>query len=146
MTAFKLTVYGDPAPQGSKRHVGNGRMIEASKKVGPWRRAVAEAVLFQYGHDLEPFDCPLEIETIFFLPRPSTVKRPLPIVPPDLDKLERGLFDSLTIAGVWRDDSLVIKSTATKFYADLRDPGCEVEIRVIDFVPIAIDTPRKKVS
>lgn len=139
MNAFKLTVYGDPAPQGSKRHVGNGRMVEASKKVGPWRRAVAEAFLFQFGREFEPFNGALEVETIFFLPRPSTVKRPLPIVPPDLDKLERGLFDALTQAGVWQDDALVIKSTATKFYADLRDPGCEVEIRVIDFIPLAIN-------
>ena len=34
-------VSGTPAPQGSKRHVGGGRMIESSKKVEPWREAVA---------------------------------------------------------------------------------------------------------
>src|ERR1700676_3259288 len=37
---MKITVRGIPAPQGSKRHVGGGRMIEMSKAVGPWREAV----------------------------------------------------------------------------------------------------------
>jgi hypothetical protein len=43
MTLLRVDVYGLPAPQGSKRHVGGGRMIEASKKVGPWREAVVRA-------------------------------------------------------------------------------------------------------
>jgi hypothetical protein len=38
-----FTVYELPAPQGSKRHVGNGRMIESSTKVKPWRQAVIAA-------------------------------------------------------------------------------------------------------
>jgi hypothetical protein len=33
MREFSIFIVGDPAPQGSKRHVGNGVMIEASKKV-----------------------------------------------------------------------------------------------------------------
>lgn len=37
---IKILVNGSPAPQGSKRHVGGGRMVEASAKVGPWRDAV----------------------------------------------------------------------------------------------------------
>jgi crossover junction endodeoxyribonuclease RusA len=35
-----IRINGIPAPQGSKRHVGNGVMIESSKAVGPWREAV----------------------------------------------------------------------------------------------------------
>lgn len=40
---LRIVVRDDPAPQGSKRHVGNGRMIEQSKKVAPWREAVKTA-------------------------------------------------------------------------------------------------------
>ena len=36
----KFTVHGLPAPQGSKRHVGKGVMVESSKYVKPWREAV----------------------------------------------------------------------------------------------------------
>jgi crossover junction endodeoxyribonuclease RusA len=42
LAVIQLAVNGiEPAPQGSKRHVGGGRMIEASKRVKPWRAAVA---------------------------------------------------------------------------------------------------------
>lgn len=36
---------GTPAPQGSKRHVGRGIMIESSRKVRPWRAAVVAAAV-----------------------------------------------------------------------------------------------------
>ena len=39
-TSLVLRVHGLPAPQGSKRHVGHGVMVESSKKVKPWREAV----------------------------------------------------------------------------------------------------------
>lgn len=141
-TPFKLTVYGDPAPQGSKiaHALPSGKIVmrEVSKKIDPWRRAVKEAVLSLVGDDFEPFDSPLEIETIFYLQRGSSIKRPMPTVAPDLDKLDRGLWDALTQAGVWRDDALVVSSISTKLYADVRAPGVEVIIRTVDFIPLAI--------
>lgn len=128
-----LSIVGLPAPQGSKRHVGNGRMIEASSKVGPWREAVAQAVSARFAEtdDYTRFTDPVRIKTTFYLPRGKTIKRPWPSVPPDLDKLERGLFDALTIAGVWADDALVIETAATKLYADDRQPGADVSITLM---------------
>lgn len=130
MQSILFRVNGQPAPQGSKRHVGNGRMIEASKKVGPWREAVKEAVSLL---ELEPLTGPLYVEMKFYLQKPKTVKRLVPTVPPDLDKLVRGLFDALTIAGVWEDDALVIEiGTTQKLYADEDNPpGCLVAIKKI---------------
>lgn len=122
---LELFIPGDPAPQGSKRHVGNGRFIEASKKVGPWRAAVKAAVAEL---DFVPFDEPVEVFATYLLPRPKTVTRDLPSVPPDLDKLERGLFDALTQAGVWSDDSLVVDSHPSKRYADGNPTGALVRI------------------
>ena len=56
-------------------------------------------------------------------------KRPFPIVPPDLDKLARGLLDGIGQSEViWGDDSQVINLIARKFYADDREPGAEVKI------------------
>ena len=43
-SAYFEVIGTEPAPQGSKRYLGNGRFVEASKKLEPWRRAVAEAV------------------------------------------------------------------------------------------------------
>jgi Holliday junction resolvase RusA-like endonuclease len=110
-------------------------MIEVSKKVGPWRAAVNEAVSRAWiaTADSSSFSDPVEIRATFYLPRPKTVKRLLPSVPPDLDKLERGLFDALTLAGAWADDSLVVRSQAAKLYADkIEDAGVRVSIRTID--------------
>lgn len=124
-----IRVYGQPAPQGSKRHVGGGRMIEASKKVGPWRAAVEEAVASLF---FEPFSGPVRVEMVFFLKRPKTVTRLMPTVPPDLDKLVRGLFDALTIANVWVDDSLAVEMCAEKVYCDsVDDEGATILIEEI---------------
>lgn len=129
MKELSFRVDGLPAPQGSKRHIGNGRMIEASKKVGPWRAAVLEAVA---PLSFEPFSGSVGIEIVFWLEKPKSVKRDLPTVPPDLDKLVRGLFDALTLASVWTDDAIVIEVKSWKFYAELEQPGASVRIYQLD--------------
>jgi Holliday junction resolvase RusA-like endonuclease len=59
-------------------------------------------------------------------------QRPLPIVPPDLDKLARGLLDGIGQSEViWGDDSQVINLIARKFYADDREPGAKVKITAL---------------
>ena len=67
-------------------------------------------------------------EVWVYLPRPKTVKRPVPIVTPDVDKLARGCLDSLT--GVaYADDALIVDLTVHKRYADCRPPGATIKIR-----------------
>jgi hypothetical protein len=44
-----FTVYGVPRPQGSKRHVGNGRMVESSPRVAEWRTLVALEASIEQG-------------------------------------------------------------------------------------------------
>ena len=132
-----FTVVGIPAPQGSKRHVGNGVMVESSKKVAPWRKAVADAVFTRFietGDDTS-FTEPVEIWSTFFIPRPPSVKRIWPHIPPDLDKLERGLFDAITLTHLWADDSLVVRSHAVKYYADVHAAGAAVTIRRVEDLP-----------
>jgi crossover junction endodeoxyribonuclease RusA len=122
--------FGIPRPQGSKRHVGNGVMIEASN-VKPWRKAIASAMMTARvaTGDLNPFREPVVIRVIFYLPRPKTITRSLPSVPPDLDKLQRSVGDALSVdSDCLVDDGLVIKWIATKRYADQREPGAEIWI------------------
>jgi crossover junction endodeoxyribonuclease RusA len=132
VTELRLLVFGtEPGPQGSKRHVGNGRLIEASKKVAPWRAAVADAVAKAWV-DYEQFvvyDDAVEIEITFYLPRPASVKRPLPIKPPDIDKLARSTLDGLVQGGALVDDALVTDLTVRKRYADATDTGAQIDIR-----------------
>jgi Holliday junction resolvase RusA-like endonuclease len=129
--SFSFTVFGvDPAPQGSKKYVGTrktaaGNMIpmivESSPKLPAWRKAVSEAVVdgMRASGDLGKFDGPVKVEAVFYLTRRPTVKRELPTVPPDVDKLTRSLLDGITAkgAGVWRDDSQVVRLEVSKVYA-----------------------------
>lgn len=120
---LRVTVPGTPAPQGSKKHVGNGRMIESSKALRPWRRHVTETVTQALG-DWELTKDPIKVKIYFQLQRPESVSNPKrkswrehPIVKPDLDKLARAILDSLT-GVVYVDDSQVIKLTVEKQYVE----------------------------
>lgn len=149
MRSITFFIHGEPAPQGSKKYVGNGRFVESSKKVAPWREAVAKAVSLL--GEWEQFTNPVEVTATFYLRRPPSVKRALPSVAPDLDKLQRSLGDGLSInarndEGVTflADDSLIVKWNTKKYYADTNPMGADVTITEVDEVPMAIlDTPKK---
>jgi crossover junction endodeoxyribonuclease RusA len=128
----ELTFYveGHPAPQGSKKHVGNGRMVEMSKRLPMWRAAiVTKAVEVLAGRDGFDRDDPIYCGLQFFIPRGSTVRREYPTVAPDVDKLERAVLDALTDAKVWGDDAQVVSGTRGKRYADECPPGVRITIR-----------------
>lgn len=128
---ISFDVLGRPAPQGSKKSVGNNRFVEASKFLPAWRNAVrlaAEDAVTVNGW--ARVAGPVELEILFYLDRPSsisTVKRPYPIVPPDIDKLIRGVGDSLT-GVIYDDDSQIIRVLAWKTYADTREPGAFIRV------------------
>lgn len=120
-----VTVSGTPAPQGSKKHVGNGRMVESSKALRPWRKHVTETVTASLG-DWELTKDPIKVRISFELQRPESVSNPKrknwrehPTVKPDVDKLARAILDSLT-GVVYVDDSQVIKLTVEKRYVEAK--------------------------
>lgn len=127
ITGIAFRVHGVPTPQGSKRHVGKGVMVESGgEKLRTWREDVKHAALdAMNGHP--PFEGALEVRVTFYLPKPKTVKRDLPHVRPDLDKTLRSLLDACTAAGVFVDDAQITDVWAAKRYAAL--PGAEVIVR-----------------
>lgn len=127
-TGVAFPVHGVPAPQGSKRHVGNGILIESSKRVKPWREAVVNAAVDAM-NGREPLEGPVAVFVSFRLPRPKTVKRDLPSVRPDLDKLSRSTLDALTTAQVFKDDSQVCGLHVYKRYGL---PGADITVTVLD--------------
>lgn len=148
MNDAEFRVFGLPAPQGSKRHLGNGIMVEASKKVRPWRTDVQQAAKVAYQGEL--FTEPVAINIDFYFPRPKSHYRTgkfsnalKPNAPQwatsighgDLDKLLRSTFDALsymTGGCVLRDDSLVASVQATKRYADeANPPGAAVRVALL---------------
>jgi crossover junction endodeoxyribonuclease RusA len=140
-----IHVHGLPAPQGSKRHVGHGVMIESSAKVKPWREAVKWAALTQLaiaGCETPPLTGPIRVVAIFKFPRPKSHYRTgrnahllrddapeFKMSRPDGEKLERSTYDALTDAGVWRDDAQVVDAHWTKVYSD--SPGAHLVIEAL---------------
>lgn len=126
----------EPAPQGSKRYLGNGRFVEASKKLEPWRKAVAEAVeqMFEQTGDRTPFTEACRVEVEFILPKPKTVTRTWPTVTPDVDKLCRGFLDSISLERyslLVQDDSLVCELVAIKRYGTSDTMGARAVISLL---------------
>lgn len=144
-------VYGMPGAQGSKRHVGNGVMVESSKRVKPWRDDVRAAFLtptVYLGADTEgqqPIIGPLVASITFWFDRPKShyrangaLRADAPEYPTgrhlgDIDKLLRSTFDAIVSAGVIGDDSQFVKALAQKRWADQRTavnkaPGATITI------------------
>lgn len=131
---FHFRAYGNPRPQGSKRHVGNNRFIEASAGLKEWREAVARSIFEQQAKnkDFVRFEEPVVVNAVFLMPRPGTVKRLWPSVSPDLDKLQRGLGDAMSInSELLADDALIVEWQSSKVYVDPHEAGVVVTVAVI---------------
>jgi len=126
--SIEFFVPGKPAPQGSKKHVGRGILVESSKELGPWRERVALAAADQ---TKELIQKPHEVSVVltFVLPRPASApktKKALASKRPDVDKLARAILDALTDV-VFQDDSQVISLRANKYIANPGEqPGVHV--------------------
>lgn len=134
MTYLAFTVPGIPVPQGSKRHVGNGRMIEANAGLRPWRAEVIAAAIAAADANKDWVStgsrrATYALKVGFYFPRPKAhlrttgeVKPGAPVdhgTRPDLDKLIRALFDALTQSGVIGDDSQITRLIGAKQYRRL---------------------------
>lgn len=144
-----VVVRGTPAPQGSKRHVGGGRMVEQSPHLAPWRAVVTQAAANRLAMGVEWHPdpkAPLALGITFTVQRPAShwrtgkhshLLRPgapeHPASRPDLDKLIRSTMDALTDAGAMSDDARVISISALKAYPGstldaLDSPGCVLRL------------------
>ena len=123
MTICSFDVVGmTPVQQGSKRHVGNGRMIEAANGHREWRHAVAvEAARVAAELPDAPLDRPVCLAVQFRFPMPKSRPRATRDAgvgwrtgTPDLDKLCRSIGDSLESANLLQSDSRIVLILASK--------------------------------
>lgn len=121
-----FTVTGTPATQGSKRHVGGGRMIEQAKGLPAWRKAVHTAAQTQAVRVGRFDDGPLRLRVAFHLPH-GKQRETSPWRAKDLDKLIRAVGDALKTGGLITDDSRIVHITATKHWA-LDEPGATITL------------------
>ena len=119
-------IEGTPRPQGSKRHLGNGVMIESSRHVREWR-ALARMKAVEAMQGRERFAKPhaVRLRVTFGFGRPKKhfkkgVLRPdaptFHVTRPDADKLLRALLDSMSEV-VFEDDSQAADIKVKKVYS-----------------------------
>lgn len=137
-------VFGIPGPQGSKvfkglSKSGKGIMVESSKKVAPWREAVAWAAVKARGQHA-PMDGPLLVSMVFTLPKPTSAPkraRTYPMRKPDLSKLIRSTEDALVTSGLIADDARIVGFLRTmKVYPgegidSMRSPGAVITVSAL---------------
>lgn len=158
MPRLVVEVHGIPGPQGSKRHVGHGVLVESSALVRPWRDAVRSTTADELDRSRQGAEWhanlgrldPISVAVVFTLARPAshyrTGKRASELRPgapeepatrPDLDKLLRSTLDALKDAGALVDDSRVVEVHAVKAYPGghldaLDGPGAVIALRMLD--------------
>ena len=111
----------------------NGRIIQVnSSKHKAWRKAIVQEAIAILPDDWQPIDEPCELIVNFYMPKPASVKRSLPTVSPDLDKLIRAVGDSLTDSGIVVDDSRIVRISARKLYAEGIESGATILVRTFD--------------
>lgn len=144
VSPFRVTVHGTPAPQGSKRHVGHGVMVESSKRLPAWRTLVTdEAWAARAG--APAILGPVRLYVTFGFRRPrshfgtgrnaGTLRANAPAYPTgrnigDLSKHIRAVEDALTDAGVWVDDDQVVAIVSDKEWWD--DAGAEISVSELE--------------
>ena len=150
MSRLCFTVNGTPGAQGSKRSLGNGVMVESSKRVKPWRsdvKAAAEAAHLA-SDEWDRATGAVGVQVTFRFARPKShyrTGRNAAILRDDAptyvtshgkgdnDKLQRSTFDALTASGVIADDSLIVAVHAFKVYAAREElPGADIELYTVN--------------
>ena len=128
------TIYWKPAPQGSKRHVGGGVMVESSNRLKPWRKLVSELLWAEHGRFKGDPTVPMFVRLTFVFKKPKSApkKRTRPTVYPDLDKLVRAILDSGK-GVLWHDDAQVCRIDAAKAYGDVEK--VVIQVRTMEPAP-----------
>ena len=122
-----VSIPGPPATQGSKRYVGNGRVIESDKRLASWRAETRHIAAQNFILD-EPTKNAVTVLILWCITRPKShygtganahvVKESAPLRPttkPDVDKVARAVLDALTSV-VYVDDAQVVSLRIAKAY------------------------------
>jgi Holliday junction resolvase RusA-like endonuclease len=125
-----LRISGQPKaqPRIKARRIGNHAGVYTPKTADSWKAQIeAEAASLAGRPTLEG---PVMLEIEFIFPRPKSRKNDLFVVTkPDIDNLEKAVFDALTARRIWRDDSQVADQRSLKVYEETGNtPGAIIFI------------------
>ena len=149
---MKILIPIEPKPQSRPRATIRGRhaAVYEDPKMMKWRKQVTDYIKENY--DGHYFDGAIRVEVTFYMKAPQNVsKKPSERAKdkakqlyskyiserlwhekkPDLDNLEKALYDSISKAEIiWKDDNLIVEHTTRKVYSP--NPRIEIEIEEVE--------------
>jgi len=76
------------------------------------------AMMYMHMNGHKPLEEALIVRAYFFIKKPKKPKHKQPIGRPDIDNLQKSLFDALN-GVVWKDDSQICLSYCRKIYSEV---------------------------
>ena len=121
---MQLTLPFPPSVNGYWRATSKGMLISARGRV--YRSNAVAAVYEQLKRKPKPLTAELDVHVVLF--PPTRARR-------DLDNFQKALFDGLTHAGIWKDDSQVKRMLVE--WGPVTKEG-KAEITITDFKPAGV--------
>ena len=138
MTTFFVPGIPVAQPRVKAARIGKFIRIYTPKVADNWKRSVG-LIFKQFKTGIH--EGPVEVNLRFLMPRPKSHFNKKGLKPlaevwcakkPDVDNLAKGVYDALTDAGAWTDDSLVVRGYIEKVYANCDgDCGCAITISAL---------------
>lgn len=146
---FEIPIEPKPQsrPRAGKRYGQVG--VYEDKKMLVWRKNCT--LLVQRLYDGPYFDGPIKVDMTFYMPAPKTISEPPKTKSkakkvqqyddfineriyvdkkPDLDNLEKAVYDSISKAGnVWADDNIIVEHLTRKVYSP--NPRIAIEVKEV---------------
>lgn len=143
MSEIKITIEGNPVPQGRPRASTRGGRVNVYDPSNSrnYKQSVAWQAKKQYKGN--PFEGALKVHVDIYRQIPKSTsgvrterkenKEIRPIVRPDLDNYLKSVFDGLD--GItWKDDSQIVSLSSEKYYST--NPRVEIKIQKLETVGI----------
>lgn len=127
--AHYLVFHVDPTPTNGHKRTKTGIQY-MPKHLKDYKEEIRRAAKAQWGAR-KILDDALKVEVIFHLSRPASIsvkKRKYPCVKPDLDNLEKILYDSME-GVIYINDSRIVTKTVSKWYST--QGMIEVKVKVL---------------
>jgi len=140
---FYASIPGAPIGKGRARAavVGGHARLYTPKGTAEWERATAFILRSLWRKP--PYDGPVEVRLLAVGPRPKRLMRKKDSVDliwkptkPDNDNIEKCTYDAIVMAGLIRDDCLIVKNDTQNCFTEIGGiPRIEIMIRPINCEP-----------
>lgn len=129
---FMILTYNiQPVSKGRPRFTRKG-FTYTPKETKDFKNNIVMMTKAQLHTDFKMFTHAISVSITFYIKRPKSVKRKYPTVKPDIDNLEKAMYDALN-GLVYKDDCLIVMNNNMKLYEDsAHKPGITVCVQDVE--------------